>query len=159
MSFNNNDSMEPPTKKQQIELNYCEAYITKSNKLVLKNNYEYNKGKNNDDDIIINSDNNPMKLFVLQFQTVDAADIYLFLDIGDETKTLKEIFAKFMNGNLTIGIEEHYGNSNRWITYGGTINDEPNSEIKLHYTTTKSYPDNHAWRSTTWDLFEEFVPK
>ena len=39
------------------------------------------------------------------------------------------------------------------------------SEIKLHYTQPHNYTDengdkiNHAWRTITWDLFDEFVTK
>jgi hypothetical protein len=122
---------------------------------------------------------------IMHIQRVEHADVYIIanmknnyntLDITDITNinnrfidinksyNLTELFHKLKNGDFSIGtIQDYNTNRNRDNQYIITdINDyydDNNSELILHYTTLKTYPDNCAWRTITWDLFADYVPK
>ena len=103
---------------------------------------------------------------ILYFQSVDCADIYIIanmiqnnIDIN-KGYTLDEIFTSFINNKFHIGSIQHYNNKDQYtIKNIKKLEDDDNSEIKLHYTTSKKNPNNIAWRTITWDLFEEYVPQ
>lgn len=110
---------------------------------------------------------------IMHIQRVDHADIYIIgnldcIKLIDVYKsyTLSEIFTKFKNGYFSIGvIRDFYNHSDsdndtkNIITDISDYYDDNNSEIRLHYTTSRDYPGNVAWNTITWDLFEEYVSK
>ena len=97
--------------------------------------------------------------------------IYLVLTGGDESKTKKEIYKHFLEGNYLIGTVNSFTdpclifNIKSYNDINVNDKDADYSEIKLHYTKPRSYTDangdkiNQAWRTITWDLFDEFVNK
>jgi len=82
----------------------------------------------------------------------------------DKTNSIQELFSKFLDGKFLLGFSNDFINP-YLITGISRFDDKENSEIKLHYTQTRNHVDEHgakdncAWRTITWDLFDEFVPK
>tara|TARA_Y100000389_G_C17450686_1_gene514575 strand:- start:50 stop:604 length:555 start_codon:yes stop_codon:yes gene_type:complete len=97
--------------------------------------------------------------------------IYLVLTGGDETKTKEEIYKHFLEGIYLIGTVNSFTdpylifNIKSYNDINENNEDDDYSEIKLHYTKPRNYTDengdkiNCAWRTITWDLFDEFVNK
>jgi hypothetical protein len=109
---------------------------------------------------------------VLKIQECSSGgSIYLVLTGGDETKTKEEIYKHFLEGKYLIGNFNWFSDPHLIFNIKSyndiNVNDEDSdySEIKLHYTQPRNYTDengdkiNHAWRTITWDLFDEFVNK
>ena len=91
-------------------------------------------------------------------------NIWILLTEHDTNKSISDLFSDFLEGKFLIGHSNNFINS-YIITDICRFNDEQNNDIKLHYTQKRDHVDkngdkvNHAWRSITWDLFDEFVPK
>ena len=111
-------------------------------------------------------------VYVLKIQECGTGgSIYLVLTGGDETKTKEEIYKHFLEGNYLIGTVNSFTdpylifNIKSYNDINENNEDDDYSEIKLHYTKPRSYTDengdklNRAWRTITWDLFDEFVNK
>ena len=158
----------PPNKKMKYEpilIQFDVGFLLPSSKI-------YILGKN-----IKCYDYNEKYRPILHFQTVEGADIYLIgnmnkdnkdnidnIDIIDLNKgyTLDEIYNYFINGKLHIGTNSHYNGIHKnpyFINNISELNHEDNSEIKLHYTTSKKNVNNVAWRTIQWDLFSDYVPQ
>jgi len=180
------DEFEPPKKimkyenrnyngnrwKTEIELfQFKIGYVTKKGDILLEKNSEDSKDSKDSKDndiLLIDSNNKPFEVYIMNFQTFEGGEAYL-IDIDNTTiidinkgYTINEIFNNFMKGNYFIGILHHYckdNYKNGIITDITTFDDDSNDEIRLHYTKNKKYYGNVAWRSMNWDLFEEFVPK
>jgi hypothetical protein len=164
------ESYEPPRKKMKYEsklLQFSVGYVLKDGTICLTEN------KNDKVDGLEILEFNKVFKPVLQFQSVEGADIYMIgnlhnnldYDIFDINKgyTLDEIYNYFMNGKFHIGSVQHYNNDYKNGIYNirniNTLDDDNNYEIKLHYTTSRTNSINVAWRSITWDLFSEYVPQ
>ena len=82
----------------------------------------------------------------------------------DKKKSIQELFSNLLEGKFLVGFSNYFVNP-YIITNISLFNNEENNEIKLHYTEPRTYTDkdgdkvNNAWRTITWDLFDEFVPK
>lgn len=182
--------LEPPKKKikydEEIELYQFQiGYLTKrgyillENKKLLGNGYEFddcfnknendNNENNNENDnykILLDRNNRPFEMYILQFQSCEGADCYLVADKSqidiNKGYTLNQLFEHFINGNYLIGIVQYYYKDhykNGIIDTVSSYDDDINDEIRLHYTQLRSYEGNNAWRTIKWDLFEDFVPK
>ena len=164
------ESYEPPRKKMKYEsklLQFSVGYLLKDGTICL------NENKDDKVEGLEILEFNKVFKPVLHFQSVEGADIYMIgnlhnnldYDIFDINKgyTLDEIYNYFMNGKFHIGSVQHYNNDYMNGIYNirniNTLDDDNNSEIKLHYTTSRSNSINVAWRSITWDLFSEYVPQ
>ena len=154
----------PPHKKMKYEpvlIQFDVGFLLPSSKI-------YILGKN-----IKCYDYNENYRPILQFQSVEGADIYLIgnmhkdnidnIDIDlNKGYTLDEIYNYFINGKLHIGTNSHYNGIHKnpyFINNISELNHEDNSEIKLHYTTSKKNVNNVAWRTIQWDLFSDYVPQ
>ena len=188
-----NDNLNRKVWKSELELvQFKIGYLTKKGNILLdiKNiedseytddnyiNDEYLVNDNDNDcidyDTIlrVDSNNKPIEVYILNFQTFEGGEAYLISNNNDNTDkirkidinkgyTINEIFNNFMKGDYFIGILHHYYKTyyrHGIITNVSTFNDKNNDEIKLHYTQDRSYKGNVAWRTITWDLFENFVP-
>ena len=150
---------EPPHKKMKYEsilIQFDVGFLSpsSSNILILDKNtemYMYNEKP------------------IMQFQTVEGADIYIIgnmieniIDIN-KGYTLDEIYNYFINGKLHIGSVSHndgkYVKNHMIIKNISTLEHDDNSEIKLHYTTSKKNINNVAWKTIQWDLFSDYVPQ
>jgi len=151
--------IENPHKKMKYEnklINFQLGYLNDENNIHI---LAYNTK-------IENTFNNNQYKPILHFQSAEGADIYIIanmiqnnIDIN-KGYTLDEIFTNFINNKFHIGTIQHYNNKEQYIIKNiKTLEDDDNSEIKLHYTASKKDPNNIAWRSITWDLFEEYVPQ
>lgn len=69
----------------------------------------------------------------------------------------RTLFKLLLLGDFDIGVSRigSYHIVREIKPYDDAINDE----IRMHYTLPLSAPENIAWRSITWDFFEEFVNK
>jgi len=161
---NDYDNMSQPAfKKMKYEpepIKFSKAYMSVEGNIILLNTLETDKYYRK-------------YIPVLQFQSVEGADIYLIANIDNidnvytdlidinKTYTLDEIYNYFINNKFHIGSMQYYNDdySNGIISNINTLNNESNNEIKLHYTKTRLNSDNVAWRTITWDLFENFVPQ
>ena len=167
------DSYEPPSKKMKYEsklIQFSVGYLLKDGSICLT---EDKVDKVDKVDELVKREFNTNFKPVLQFQTVEGADIYMIgnlhndfdYDIFDINKgyTLDEIYNYFINGKFHIGSVQHYNNDYRNGIYNirniNTLDNDNNSEIKLHYTTSRNNSINVAWRSITWDLFSDYVPQ
>ena len=168
---------EPPNKKMKygennvILVQFQIGYLTTKGNILLENkeiidNYY---SEDNDDNIIIKDNHNKsFEMYILNFQVCEGSSLYL---IADKTQidinkgyTTKYIFENFINGHYLIGtIKAYYKNNYNYINGIiddiSTYNDNKNTEILLHYTKTKDFDGNVAWRTIHWDLFDDFVPK
>ena len=154
-SYENN---EPPYKKFKSNhetqyVKFSRAYVSVEGYLILLNNIENDKYYR-------------QYTPVLKFQTVEGADIYIISDIYNDlidinkNYTLDEIYNYFINGKFNIGSIKHNDSySNGIIKNINNLYHDDNSEIKLHYSTTRINSSNVAWRTITWDLFEIYVPQ
>ena len=183
---NTDDNLEPSKKKMkysedikpdiesvlepELLLQFKIGYITKSGNILLENKNliddEYPED-NNDNILLIGSHKKAFEISILNFQTIEGGEVYLidnnWTKIGlNKSYTISEIYNNFINGQYFIGTLKYYYKNNY---KNGIIDDvtefydEANSEIRLHYTQLRSYEGNVAWRTITWDLFAEFVPK
>lgn len=150
---------ENPHKKMKHEnklINFQLGYFNEEDNIQILSN----------DKKIENTENINQYKPILHFQSAEGADIYIIanmiqnnIDIN-KGYTLDEIFTNFINNKFHIGTIQHYNNKEQYIIKNiKTLEDDDNSEIKLHYTTSKKDPNNIAWRTITWDLFEEYVPQ
>jgi len=106
---------------------------------------------------------------ILQLQVVEGADVYIIGNMNENIidinkgYTLDQIFNYFINNKLHIGTVAHYngkyGKNTLNIQHINTLEHSDYSNIKLHYTASRYYDDNNAWRTIGWDLFSEYVPK
>ena len=109
---------------------------------------------------------------VLKIQEYESgSSIYLVLNKGNETESKEKIYENFLGGKYLIGNFNWFSDPHLIFNIKSyndiNVNDEDDdySEIKLHYTEPRNYTDangykiNHAWRTITWDLFDEFVNK
>jgi hypothetical protein len=158
-----------------LERDIYQGFVTRKNNIILKiTGNPPGEIKDNEDCFMLAGSDGKTKIsvYVLKIQECGTGgSIYLVLNGGDEYKTKKEIYKNFLKGKYLIG------NFN-WFTdpclifniksYNDiNVNDEDAdySEIKLHYTQPRTYTDengdqiNQAWRTITWDLFDEFVVK
>lgn len=166
---NSNDT----TKNIPLEQYIFKGYLTKNNNIVLKNNTKNNSKNNtkndtkleNNDCILLtgSDDNTKISIHVLKIQECGTGgSIYLVLNDGDETKTKKEIYTSFIEGKYLLGNFNYFHNPDLIFDIK-PFDDEENYEIKLHYTKPRNYKNengdkvNFAWRSITWDLFDEFT--
>ena len=153
------DNNEPPYKKFKSNhepqyVKFSRAYLTVEGYLILLNNIETDKYYR-------------QYTPVLHFQTVEGADIYIISDICtdlidiNKTYTLDQIHNYFINGKFNIGSKKHNDAyyRNGIIKNINNLYHDDNSEIKLHYSTTRLNSSNVAWRTITWDLFEIYVPQ
>jgi hypothetical protein len=140
------------------------GYVTKKGNILLENN-DYT---DDNDSLLIDSNNNPFKVYILNFQTFEGGEAYLITNIIDKiididkNYTITEIFNNFMKGYYFIGILHYYYKNNYKngiITDVSTFDNEIYNEIILHYTKTRNYEGNIAWHTINWDLIEEFGPK
>ena len=191
------DEYEPPKKimkyehgnsnrtgwKTEIELvQFKIGYLTKKGNILLENKNiednvylehddredEHDNVCDDDNTLLIDNDNKPFEVYLLNFQTFEGGEAYL-VDISNISKidinkgyTINEIFNNFIRGDYFIGILHYYYKNNYEngiITDVSTFDDKNNDEIRLHYTKDRSCEGNIAWRNMTWDLFEECVPK
>ena len=179
---NTNELYEPTKKKMKYEegevecalksnlLQFKIGYITTSGNILLDNknikddDYPYDDDNNT---LLIGSHKKPFEISLLHFQTFEGGEVYLIEDnwtkIGlNKYYTINEIYNNFINGKYLIGsLKYYYKNNykNGIIDDVSEFHDESNSEIRLHYTTSRHEIGNVAWRTITWDLFSEFVPK
>ena len=161
---NDNENKNSNIWKSEIELvQFKIGYVTKKGDILLEKNSEYN------DILLIDSNNKPSEVYILNFQTFEGGEAYLISNTSDNITnininkgyTICEIFNTFMKGDYLIGTLHYYYKNNYKngiITDVSLFNDDSNSEIRLHYTKNKNYYGNVAWRTIKWDLFEEFVP-
>jgi len=158
-----------------LERDIYQGFVTRKNNIIL--NFTGNPPgeiKDNEDCFMLAGSDGKTKIsvYVLKIQECSSGgSIYLVLSGGDEYKTKPEIYKNFLKGKYLIG-------TFNWFTdpclifniksYNDiNVNNEyaDYSEIKLHYTQPHNYTDengdkiNHAWRTITWDLFDEFVTK
>jgi len=153
------ENYEPAYKKFKYNdepeyIKFNKAYVSLEGDLILPNNIENDKYYR-------------QYTPVLKFQTVEGADIYIIADVYsnlidfNKTYTLEQIYNYFINGKFNIGTMQHYSvdYSNGIIKNINNYHHDDNSEIKLHYTTTRINKSNVAWRTITWDLFEIYVPR
>lgn len=109
---------------------------------------------------------------VLKIQEYESgSSIYLVLNKGNETESKEKIYEKFLGGKYSIANFNWFSdpyllfNIKPYDDINENDKDDDYSEIKLHYTKPRNYTDangdkiNHAWRTITWDLFDEFVNK
>jgi hypothetical protein len=165
------DNIETMSLKEHI----FKGYLTKNNNIVLKNDTknenkdetkDETKHENNDSILLSGSDGNTkISVFVLKIQEYGTGgSIYLILNDGDEIKTKTELYNSFLEGNNLIGNFNYFHNPDLIFDIKPFDNDDY-SEIKLHYTKPRHYKNkngekvNCAWRSITWDLFDEFLVK
>ena len=158
------DTLNKNVWKSGIELvQFNIGYVTKKGNIFLEKTSEDN------DTLLIDSNNKLCEVYILNFQTFEGGESYLISNPSDNITnidinkgyTIREIFNNFMNGYYSIGILHCYyknNNKNGIITDISTFNDDSNSELRLHYTKNKNYYGNVAWRTIKWDLFEDFVP-
>jgi hypothetical protein len=152
---------------EKVLVQFKIAYLTKKGNILLENNKieDSDYPEDNDDNIlVIDSNNKPFKIYILNFQCIEGGDLYLIADTININKsyTIHEIFDNFMKGEYFIGTLHYYYKNNYKngiITDVSTFNDASNDEIRLHYTKTIDYSGNVACRTIKWDLFSEFVPK
>jgi hypothetical protein len=164
---------EPPKKKMKYEedtillLQFEIGYLTKKGNILLENKKILDNDDNDDNVILQDRHNRPFEMYILNFQTFEGGELYLISDKSqidiNKGYTIKYIFENFINGHYLIGTLQAYYKNNYNYTNGiidniSTYNSDNNSEIILHYTKTKDYDGNVAWRTIHWDLFEEFVP-
>jgi hypothetical protein len=141
------------------------GYVTKKGNILLEN-------KKIEDNMYPDHNDEPeksehFKVYILHFQTFEGGDAYLISNTNTDIDinkgyTINEIFNNFINGYYKIGMLHHYYQNyyqNGIINDITTFDDDRNDEIRLHYTQLWSYKGNVAWRTITWDLFEDFVPK
>lgn len=163
------DCYEPHSKRVKYDyelIRFDIGYLTKDGEiLILENNYE------------ITEYSSKFYKPIMHFQSVDFVDIYIIgnlnnnnnaaciIDIIDINKgyTLDEIYNYFIKGIFSIGLLRYFDEDTnkgiRIIKDIYNLDHESNSEIKLHYTTNRQHQENVAWRSITWDLFSDFLPK
>ncbi len=104
------------------------------------------------------------------FQTVDCACIYgitnketwkidmaVYKYLQKNPYDRRTLFKLLLLGHFDIGVARvgRYHIIGDIKPYG----DEENNEIDLHYMVSRDAPDNVAWRSILWDLFELMVEK
>ena len=158
----------------QFQIGYLtkKGYILLENKKLLGNDFNCdNLDKDSEYDnytILLDMHNRPFEMYILQFQSCEGLDYYLVdnkynsqIDIN-KGYTLKQLFDNFINGKYLIGTIQYYYKDHYKTGIIDTISsydDDTNDEIRLHYTQLRSYEGNVAWRTITWDLFEDFVPK
>ena len=191
MKYENGNSNRTGRKSELELVQFKIGYLTKKGNILLDNqnieDSEYTDDDYINDEYIVNnndcfdydtilrvdSNNKPIVVYILNFQTFEGGEAYLISNNNDTTDnitnidinkgyTINEIFNNFMKGNYFIGILHYYYKTyyrNGIITNVSSFDDDSNDEIRLHYTQDKSYEGNCAWRTITWDLFEEFVPK
>jgi hypothetical protein len=184
--FDKFDVYEPPKKIMKYEdevklIQFEIGYLTKKGNILLdiKNTKESESRYDNDNDddninydtiLRFDSNNKPIEVYILNFQTFEGGEYYLISNNTDNITnidinkgyTINEIFNNFMKGDYCIGILHYYYKTyyrNGIITNISSFDDNSNDEIRLHYTNPRDYEGNVAWRTINWDLFEEFVPK
>ena len=170
---NDNGNSNSSRKIWQSELELVQfkiGYVTKKSNIIL----DSKKIEDDEHTILVDSNNKPFEVYVLNFQTFEGGEAYLISNTSDKKSdniskidinkgyTIREIFNNFMKADYLIGILHYYykkNYENGIITDVSTFDDDSNDEIRLHYTKTRGYEGNVAWRTIKWDLFEEFVPK
>ena len=160
-------SIEPPRKKMRMEpllIQFDVGELSEDGNIhILKTRLEKNE----------KYEYNEKYRPVLQFQYVErGVDVYIignmipnsiYIDIN-KGYTLDEIYKYFIDGNFMIGTINYFYSNNfenyKFIIKNiNTLEHEDNSEIKLHYTTSKKNVNNVAWRTIQWDLFSDYVPQ
>ena len=109
---------------------------------------------------------------VLKIQEYESgSSIYLVLNKGNEIESKEKIYENFLGGKYSIANFNWFSdpyllfNIKPYNNINENDKDDDYSEIKLHYTKPRNYTDangdkiNQAWRTITWDLFDEFVNK
>ena len=156
-----------------LEKNIFQGYTTGKNTIILHFTGSSTEEDKEDCFLLAGSDDKTkISVNVLKIQECGTgSSIYLVLTGGDESKTKKEIYKHFLEGNYLIGTVNSFTDPYLIFNIKSyndiNVNDEDAdySEIKLHYTKSRSYTDengdkiNQAWRTITWDLFDEFVNK
>ena len=158
-----------------LERDICQGSVTRKNTIILNSTGSLPGEKKDKEDcfLLAGSDGKTkISVNVLKIQECSSGgSIYLVLTGGDETKTKDEIYKNFLKGNYLIGNFNWFSdpclifNIKSYNDINENDKDDDYSEIKLHYTQSRSYTDengdkiNQAWRTITWDLFDEFVNK
>ena len=158
-----------------LERDICQGYVTQKNTIKLNSTGSPPGEKKDKEDCFLlagSDDKTKISVYVLKIQECSSGgSIYLVLSGGDETKTKEEIYKNFLKGNYLIGNFNWFSdpylifNIKSYNDINENDEDDDYSEIKLHYTKPRSYTDengdkiNQAWRTITWDLFDEFVNK
>jgi hypothetical protein len=102
-------------------------------------------------------------------QTVDCAMIYAIFNNDQWSNCLdlyryiclqrngkQELYNLLIEGMFDIGISKLCDNYNN-ITEITSYNSDENSELRLHYTASRSCKENVARHSINWDLFKDIV--
>ena len=157
-----------------LERDIYQGFVTRKNNIILNFTDNPPRVKDNEDCVLLDGSDCKTKIsvYVLKIQECGSGgSIYLVLNGGDETKTKDKIYKHFLEGNYLIGTVNSFTDPYLIFNIKSyndiNVNDEDAdySEIKLHYTKSRSYTDengdkiNQAWRTITWDLFDEFVNK
>jgi len=158
-----------------LERDIYQGFVTRKNNIIL--NFTGNPPgviKDKKDCVLLAGSDGKTKIsvYVLKIQECSSgSSIYLVLTGGDETKTKEEIYKHFLEGKYLIGNFNWFSdpslifNIKSYNDINVNDKDADYSEIKLHYTQPRTYTDengdkiNQAWRTITWDLFDEFVNK
>ena len=151
-----------------------QGFVTQKNNIILNFTDNPPRDKDNEDCVLLDGSDCKTKIsvYVLKIQECGSGgSIYLVLNGGDETKTKDKIYKHFLEGNYLIGTVNSFTdpylifNIKSYNDINEYDEDDDYSELKLHYTKPRSYTDangdkiNQAWRTITWDLFDEFVNK
>ena len=158
-----------------LERDIYQGFVTRKNNIILNiTGNPPGEIKDNEDCFMLAGSDGKTKISVnvLKIQECESGgSIYLVLNGGDEYKTKKEIYKHFLEGKYLIGNFNWFSdpylifNIKSYNDINENDEDDDYSEIKLHYTKPRSYTDakgdkiNQAWRTITWDLFDEFVNK
>lgn len=158
-----------------LERDIYQGFVTGKNNIILNfTGKPPGEIKDKEDCVLLAGSDGKKKIsvYVLKIQECGSGgSIYLVLTGGDETKTKEEIYKNFLEGNYLIGNFNYFYdpylifNIKSYNDINENDKDADYSEIKLHYTKPRNYTDenrdkiNHAWRTITWDLFDEFVNK
>jgi hypothetical protein len=169
-NVNGNSNSSRKIWQSELELvQFKIGYVTKKGNILLE---KKNDDSEDNDILLIDINNKPIEVYILNFQTFEGGEAYLISNTSDNKTdtiskidinkgyTIREIFNNFMKADYLIGILHYYykkNYENGIITDVSTFDDDSNDEIRLHYTKTRGYEGNVAWRTIKWDLFEEFV--
>ena len=158
-----------------LEKDIYQGFVTRKNNIIL-NFTDRPPGKINDEEdcfIRAGSDGNTkISVYVLKIQECGTGgSIYLVLNSEDKSKSKTEIYKHFLEGKYLIGNFNWFYdpylifNIKPYDDINENDENDDYSKIKLHYTKSRNYSDengdkiNCAWRTITWDLFDEFVIK
>jgi hypothetical protein len=106
----------------------------------------------------------PLTNYICNIQSVNGALVYAVVNHTtawydpSEKYTVTCILSHLIKGHLDIGYISTYistfsTNQLKVIKHICPFDHEDYTELRLHYTTPRSNPQNCAWRSINWDLF------